>query len=111
MVSFCAGGEVMFKMQHVETFDCTGTATEFEEFVRDKVLPYWRRRGFKVRIYRTEAALGPSQYWLVTAIDNFGSIDSWTQMAVGEREGRELMEQYLSLVQNVRASVIRDIES
>lgn len=101
----------MFAMHHVEVFDCKIDASEFEEFMRNKLLPYWRSRGFEVQVYRAEAGLGPAQYALVTAMDNFASIDSWPERATGDERGRDLMAQYLSYVYNLRAAVVKDIEA
>ncbi len=101
----------MFNMQHVEIFDCKIDSAEFEEFARTKLLPYWRSRGFQVKFYRAEASLGPAQYALYTAMENFASIDSWPEKATGDQEGQALMTRYLNCVQNLRASVLKDIEA
>ncbi len=101
----------MFTMQHIETFDCKINSAEFEEFIKNKLLPYWRSRGFQVKVFRAEASLGPAQYALVTAMENFASIDSWPEKATGDRQGQDLMAEYLSYVQNLRASVLKDIEA
>jgi hypothetical protein len=79
--------------------------------MRSKLLPYWRSRGFEVKVYRAEASLGPVQYTLVTAMENFASIDSWPEKATGDQQGQELMAQYLSYVQNLHAAVLKDIEA
>ncbi len=98
-------------MQHAEMFDCKIDSAVFEEFVRNELLPYWRRRGFQVKVYRAEAALGPAQYVLVTGMENFASIDSWAEKSLGEPQGREIMARYLSYVHNLRAAVLKDIEA
>ncbi len=101
----------MSSMQHVETFDCKIDGADFEDFVRNELLPYWRSKGLQVKVYRAEAALGPAQYALVTAMENFASIDSWSDKATGDQQGRELMTRYLSCVQNLHAAVLKDIEA
>jgi hypothetical protein len=98
-------------MQHVETFDCKISSAEFEVFVREELLPYWRGKGLQVWVFRFEAALGPSQYALVTGMENFASIDSWPAKSTGDQQGRELMVRYQSYVQNLRAVVLKDIEA
>ncbi len=101
----------MFPMQHFESFDCKIGSAEFEELARIKLLPYWRRHGFEVKFYRTEASLGPAQYVLVTAMENFGSIDSWPDKATGDEEGRALMAEYVNSIQNLHAWILKDIEA
>lgn len=98
-------------MQYVETFDCTIDSAEFEAFVRNELLPYWRSKGLQFKVYRAEAALGPAQYALVTGMENFASIDSWSAKSLGDQQGREPMTRYLSFVQNLHAAVLKDIEA
>jgi hypothetical protein len=101
----------MAKMYHVETMTPKGKQAELEAFFRDQALPYWRSRGFEVRVYATQASLGAGPVWLFTGMDSFGDLYRWPQMATGEPEGQRLMAQLLDMVTGLQASVIRDIEA
>jgi hypothetical protein len=101
----------MAKMYHVETMTPKGKQAELEAFFRDQALPYWRSRGFEVRVYATQASLGAGPVWLFTGMDSFGDLDRWPEMATGEPEGQRLMAQLLDMVTGLQASVIRDIEA
>ncbi|AOQ25097.1 hypothetical protein MTAT_01050 [Moorella thermoacetica] len=48
-----------------------------EAYLRDVALPFFRQRGFQVSLGVTKYGLGPRQFWLVTQMDNFDSIDQW----------------------------------
>jgi len=97
-------------MWHVETFAPRGDASVLASFLKEELLPYMRSRGFNVKVFLTQYALGPDQFWLLTELDSMASFDKWPQMAEGEPRGRELMDQVTSMVENVRASVVRDLE-
>ncbi len=98
-------------MWHVETFDSKVESRLLEAFFRDELLPYWRSRGFNVKVFVTQYALGPGQFWLLTELDSMASFDKWPEMAEGEARGRELMDKVASMTTNVRASVVRDLET
>lgn len=96
-------------MWHVELFN--GAGRELESTLRDEVLPYWRSRGFTAHLLSTQLGLGPRQFWLLTGMERFGSIDGWEQQALGESRGRELMARINDLIVDKRAHVIRDVEA
>lgn len=96
---------------HVETFDSKVEPGVLEAFFKDELLPYWRSRGFNVKVFVTQYSLGPAQLWLLTELDNLGSFDKWPEMAEGEQRGRELMNRVVNMMTNVRGSVVRDLES
>lgn len=97
-------------MWHVETFASKVEASVLEAFLKDELLPYMRSRGFTVKVFLTQYSLGPEQFWLLTELQNMGSFDKWPEMAEGEPRGRELMDKLVSMVANVKASVVRDLE-
>ena len=97
-------------MWHVETFDSKVETGVLEAFFRDELLPYWRSRGFNVKVFLTQYSLGPAQFWLLTELENMGSFDKWHELAEGESLGRELLGKVMSMTTNIRASVVRDLE-
>jgi hypothetical protein len=97
-------------MWHVETFESKVEPRVLEAFFRDELLPYWRSRGFNVKVFVTQYSLGPAQFWLLTELENMGSFENWPQMAEGEPRGRELMDRAVGMMANVRGSVVRDLE-
>ncbi len=100
----------MAKMYHIETMTPRGSQAVLEAFFRDEALPYWRSRGFEVKVYVTQHSLGRGPVWLFTGMDSFGDLDRWPAMAAGEPEGERLMTKLLDLVTDLQASVVRDIE-
>jgi len=97
-------------MWHVETFAPRVESSVLATFFKDELLPYMRSRGFNVKVFVTQFALGTEQFWLLTELDSMASFDKWPQMAEGEPRGRQLMDRVASMVTNVRASVVRDLE-
>jgi hypothetical protein len=87
-----------------------GSQAELETFFRDELLPYWRSRGFEVKVYTTQYSLGHGPVWLLTGLDSFSDLDRWPGMAAGEAKGERLMAQLLEMVTDLQASVVRDIE-
>lgn len=100
----------MAKMYHIETMTPKGNQAELEAFLRNEALPYWRSRGFEVKVYVTQNSLGRGPVWLFTGMDSFGDLDRWPALAAGEPEGELLMAKLLDLVTDLQASVVRDIE-
>jgi len=98
-------------MWHVETFEPKVEADMLAAFMKDELLPYMRARGFSVKVFLTQYSLGPAQFWLLTELENMGSFDKWPEMAEGEPRGRELMDRLVSMVTDVKASVVRDLET
>lgn len=96
---------------HVETFDSKGPPGVLEAFLKDECLPYWRSRGFNVKVFVTQFSLGRAQLWLMTELESMGSFDGWAPMAAGEPRGRELMDRLVGMTTNVEASVVRDLEA
>ena len=96
---------------HVESFESKEAPGVLETFLKDECLPYWRSRGFNVKAFVTQFSLGSAQLWLLTELESMGSFDSWAAMAEGESRGRELMNRLVGMTMNVRASVVRDLET
>lgn len=94
-------------MWHVEGFDATGDAEALSAWLSDHFLPYFRSQGFTVRVFATQAGLGPRQFWLLTEIDGFGDIDDW-QARAGE-EGARLIRELLSRTTRLTAGVVGEI--
>ena len=80
----------MATMYHIETMKPRGDQTELERFLRDEALPYWRSRGFEVKVYVTQNSLGHGPIWLFTGLDTFGDMDGWPTKATGEPEGQRM---------------------
>lgn len=97
-------------MWHVETFDSAVEPGELERFFTEELLPYWRSRGFNVKVFVTQYSLGPAQFWLLTEIDGMSSFEKWPELAEGEQRGRSLMNRAVAMMRNVRGSVVRDLE-
>jgi hypothetical protein len=100
----------MSGLWHVEGFDSTVEPGVLEAFFKDEALPYWRSRGFNVKIFMTQYSLGPAQFWLLTELETMGSFENWPALAEGEPRGSELMQRLVSMAKNVRAGVVRDLE-
>lgn len=100
----------MAKMYHVETMKPMGSEEELIAFFR-RALPYWRSRGFEVKVYTRQASLGEGEVWLFTGLESFADIDGWPELATGEPQGQRLMEEFIGMVTDLKASVIRDIEA
>jgi len=96
---------------HVETFESKEPPGVLEAFLKEECLPYWRSRGFNVKVFVTQFSLGGAQLWLLTELDSMGSFDGWAAMAEGEPRGRELMNRLVGMTANLRASVVRDLEA
>ena len=97
-------------MLHLECFNARGDAEELEAFLRDRALPYWRKRGFRVEAYVTQYGLGEAQFWLTTEMDQMGDLDHWTEMNSGEPEGAKIMKHLIELLDYPRARVVKRIE-
>ncbi len=94
-------------MWHVEAFDSRGAPGEMESLLRDRLLAYFRDRGFNVRAFATQASLGERQFWLATEIDGFADIDGWPARA-GE-DGAAIIAELLRLAAGIRASVVDEL--
>lgn len=97
-------------MWHIETFDSKVEPGVLESLLAEELLPYWRSRGFNVKVFVTQYSLGPAQFWLLTELEGMGSFDKWPELAEGEPRGQELMNRVVGMMANVRASVVRDLE-
>lgn len=98
-------------MYHIETMTPKGNQAELEAFFRDRALPYWRSRGFEVKVYVTQNSLGRGPVWLFTGMDTFGDMDRWPMMTTGEPEGQRLMAQLIDMVTDLQASIVCDVEA
>lgn len=101
----------MAAMYHVEVIKAKGDQRELEKFLRTECLPYWRERGFEVRVYSRQYSLGDGPTWLFTGMDRLSDFDRWPSMATGEPKGQELMRRLEGMIDELHASVIRDVES
>jgi hypothetical protein len=101
----------MARMYHVEVIRAKGDQRELAAFLRTECLPYWRKRGFDVKVFSRQYSLGDGPTWLVTALDRFADFDRWPGLATGEAEGQRLMQRLESMIAELHASVIRDVES
>lgn len=100
----------MAKMYHIETLKPKGDLEELVAFFRDVALPYWRSRGFVVKVYTTFHGLGYGPVWFYTGMDVIGDMDGWAEKALGEEEGRRIMAKLHDLGEVIQASVVSDIE-
>jgi hypothetical protein len=98
-------------MYHVEVIKAKGDQAALESFLRDECLPYWREKGFEVRVYSRQHSLGDGPTWLFTGMDRLSDFDRWPSMATGDAKGQELMRRLESMIDELHASVIRDVES
>lgn len=101
----------MARMYHVEVIKPRGDPRELADFLRRECLPYWRERGFEVRVYTREYSLGDGPIWLFTGLDRFSDFERWPGMATGDARGRELMSRLEAMIDDLHASVIRDVEA
>ncbi len=97
-------------MLHIEPLDPRGDAGELEAFLREKALPYWRKRDFQVKAYVTQYGLGDAQFWLITEMGKMGDLDGWADMNSGEPEGAEIMAGLLGLIRDTRARVVSEVD-
>jgi hypothetical protein len=94
-------------MWHVETFDSRGAPGEMEALLEQRLLPWFRSRGFTVHAFITQASLGERQYWLATEMASFADVDTWSER--GGTEGAAIIADLLRLAVGIRASVIAEI--
>src|SRR5215470_10727428 len=94
-------------MWHIETFDSRGGPGEMEALLEQRLLPWFRSRGFTVHAFVTQASLGERQYWLATEMENFAAIDTWPERA--GTEGAVIIADLLRLAVGIQASVIAEI--
>jgi hypothetical protein len=97
-------------MWHVETFNSRGQPGEMEALLR-RALPYWRSRGFHVKVFISQFALGPAQFWLLTQLDSFDAFERWPAMATSETEGQTLMDEFLQLADCTTASLVSELDT
>lgn len=101
----------MARMYHIETVKPKVPMAELEDFLRDEAMPYWRKQGFEVKFYVTFHALGYGPVWFFTGMDGMGEMDGWDKRAMGDEEGKRIMQKFQSMVDVIQASVVRDIEA
>lgn len=94
-------------MWHVETFDSRGAPGEMDALLEQRLLPWFRSRGFTVHAFVTQASLGERQYWLATEMASFADLDTWPER--GGTEGAAIIADLLQLAVGIRASVIEEI--
>lgn len=97
------------KMYHLENFNSRGSAEELEDFFIYTAFPYLRKRGFNIKLLKTQHELGPADYWFITEMDSFVSIDKWPEMAAGEPEGEKIMSRLLEIIDIPKATIIKEI--
>lgn len=96
------------KMYHMENFNSIVTHGRLEEFFLNRALPYLRGRGFGLKLFKNQYGLGVGEFWFVTEMDSFSSIDNWSNMIAGEPEGAAVMEELLSIIDIPKASIIKE---
>lgn len=94
-------------MWHVEGFDPIGDAGELAAWLRDRFLPYFRAQGFTVRVFMTQASLGPRQFWLATEMTGFGDIDGWAARA-GD-DGAHLIAELLARATRMQGGIVTEL--
>ncbi len=94
-------------MWHVEGFDAKDDAGDLTTLLRDRLLPYFRDRGFNIRAFATQASLGPRQFWLATEMAGFAEIDGWAARA-GD-EGGALLAELLARCDRIQAAVVEEM--
>lgn len=97
-------------MYHLEWFNVDDPKAA-KQFFKERFLPYFRSRGFDIWIFVTQHCLGPAQFTLVTGMgDKWGSIDGWAELAEGEQEGRDLMDEYRRLRHYGGGAVVENLD-
>jgi len=99
------------KMYHIEHFNSTAERDKLEKFFIKEAFLYLRKKGFHVKLFKTQHELGPAEFWFVTEMDNFASIDRWPEMTIADEEGRKIMEKLMSLIDVPIASIVKDISN
>jgi hypothetical protein len=94
-------------MWHVEGFDAKEDATDLAAWLRDRFLPHFRAQGFTVRVFMTQASLGPRQFWLATEMAGFGDIDGWAARA-GD-EGAALITELLAKTTRMQGGIVTEL--
>ena len=96
-------------MYHMENFNSIAEPGIIEKFFTKKALPYLRGRGFSLKIFKTRFGQGPADFWFVTEMDNFSSLDRWPEMASGELEGKKIMNELLEIIDVPKANIIKEL--
>ena len=94
-------------MWHVEGFNAKENPVVVAGFLRDRFLPFFRERGFVVRAFATQAALGPREFWLATQIAGLGDIDGWAARA-GD-DGARLVGELRAMVEGIQGGVVDEL--
>lgn len=94
-------------MWHVEGFDARGDVEELATWLREVFLPAFRGSGFSVRVFMTQASLGPRQFWLATEIAGFGDIEGWAERA--GPDGAELIKQLLARTERMQGGIVTEL--
>jgi hypothetical protein len=95
------------RLYHLETFNIIVDTGAFEKFMVEEAFPYWRGRGFHTKLFRVMEQ--PGKYLLMTEMSMLGSIDRWSEMALGEERGMALMQRMAGSMDYPRGSVLKDI--
>jgi hypothetical protein len=101
----------MARISHVEVIKAKGDQAALDRFLRDECLPYWRGKGFEVKVFSRQYSLGDGPTWLFTGMDRLSDFDRWPSMATGDPQGRDLMSRLESMIDELHASVIQDVEA
>jgi len=99
------------KMYHVENFNSLVGCEAFEKFFLREAFPYLRKRGFNIKLFRTLQGYRPADYWFITEMDRFASIDNWSKLASGEPEGEKIMQKFMLYTSIPKASVIKEVQN
>jgi hypothetical protein len=101
----------MARIYHVEVIKAKGDQAALERFLREECLPYWRAKGFEVKVFARQYSLGDGPTWLFTGMDRLSDFDRWPSMATGDPKGRDLMSRLEGMIDELHASVIQDVEA
>jgi hypothetical protein len=97
------------KMYHLENFNSTAEKGKLEKFFIEEAFPYLRNVGFNIKLFKTLHKLGQADFWFITEMDSFASLDKWPQMAAGKPQGEEIMKKLLDIIDIPRATILKEM--
>ncbi|RFU65142.1 hypothetical protein [Peribacillus glennii] len=98
-------------MWHIEGFNSKLNTGELETHLVEKCLPYWRERGFTVHVMQSQLGFGERSLWLLTGVDHFGSLDKWSELALAEPYGEQIMNELVAMLRDKVGNLVRDVEA
>ena len=94
------------KLYHMESFGALIPGDDLAAFMTGTCLPYWRKCGAHAKIFRL--AGDERTFFLMTQMDNMGSMDGWSSLAA-EEEGKQIFGEFIAAMDYARASIFKDI--